>query len=108
MSPMEMLSIYSNFATGGFKYPTRAIRSVVDANGKVLERFGLNVEQTIEPSSAYVLNYGLQQVMASGTGRSAYNSLPSSLKLVENQVQPTIHAIRGLSVILAITWLWSG
>lgn len=81
MSPMEMLSIYSNFATGGFKYPTRAIRSVVDANGKVLERFGLNVEQTIEPSSAYVLNYGLQQVMASGTGRSAYNSLPSSLKL---------------------------
>ncbi|MDQ8996267.1 penicillin-binding protein 1B [Acinetobacter soli] len=81
MSPMEMLSIYSNFATGGFKYPTRAIRSVVDANGKVLERFGLNVEQTIEPSSAYVLNYGLQQVMVSGTGRSAYNSLPSSLKL---------------------------
>ncbi|APV35167.1 penicillin-binding protein 1B [Acinetobacter soli] len=81
MSPMEMLSIYSNFATGGFKYPTRAIRSVVDANGKVLERFGLNVEQTIEPSLAYVLNYGLQQVMASGTGRSAYNSLPSSLKL---------------------------
>lgn len=81
MSPMEMLSIYSNFATGGFKYPTRAIRSVVDANGKVLERFGLNVEQTIEPSSAYVLNYGLQQVMASGTGRSAYNSLPISLKL---------------------------
>lgn len=81
MSPMEMLSIYSNFATGGFKYPTRAIRSVVDANGKVLERFALNVEQTIEPSSAYVLNYGLQQVMASGTGRSAYNSLPSSLKL---------------------------
>ncbi|WP_288422978.1 penicillin-binding protein 1B [uncultured Acinetobacter sp.] len=81
MSPIEMLSIYSNFATGGFKYPTRAIRSVVDANGKVLERFGLNVEQTIEPSSAYVLNYGLQQVMASGTGRSAYNSLPSSLKL---------------------------
>ena len=81
MSPMEMLGIYGNFATGGFKYPTRAIRSVVDANGRVLERFGLNVQQTIEPSSAYILNYGLQQVMASGTGRSAYNSLPTSLKL---------------------------
>ncbi|MEZ6841761.1 hypothetical protein ABVN80_21640 [Acinetobacter baumannii] len=33
MSPMEVLGIYENFATGGFKYPTRAIRSVVDANG---------------------------------------------------------------------------
>jgi penicillin-binding protein 1B len=53
MSPMEMLSIYGNFATGGFKYPTRAIRSVVDANGHVLERFGLNVQQTIDPSAAY-------------------------------------------------------
>ena len=81
MSPMEMLSIYGNFATGGFKYPTRAIRSVVDANGHVLERFGLNVQQTIDPSAAYILNYGLQQVMRSGTGKAAYSSLSSDLNL---------------------------
>lgn len=81
MSPMEMLSIYGNFATGGFKYPTRAIRSVVDANGHVLERFGLNVQQTIDPSAAYILNYGLQQVMRTGTGRAAYNALPADLNL---------------------------
>lgn len=81
MSPMEMLSIYGNFATGGFKYPTRAIRSVVDANGHVLERFGLNVQQTIDPSAAYILNYGLQQVMRSGTGKSAYNTLSPDLNL---------------------------
>ena len=81
MSPMEMLSIYGNFATGGFKYPTRAIRSVVDANGHVLERFGLNVQQTIDPSAAYILNYGLQQVMRSGTGKAAYNTLSPDLNL---------------------------
>ncbi|RKG35633.1 penicillin-binding protein 1B [Acinetobacter guerrae] len=81
MSPMEMLSIYGNFATGGFKYPTRAIRSVVDANGHVLERFGLNVQQTIDPSAAYILNYGLQQVMRSGTGKAAYSTLSSDLNL---------------------------
>ncbi|NOZ96487.1 MAG: penicillin-binding protein 1B [Gammaproteobacteria bacterium] len=81
MSPMEMLSIYGNFATGGFKYPTRAIRSVVDANGHVLERFGLNVQQTIDPSAAYILNYGLQQVMRSGTGKAAYNTLSPELNL---------------------------
>ncbi len=34
MSPMEMLSIYGNFATGGFKYPTKSIRTVVDQNGR--------------------------------------------------------------------------
>ncbi len=73
MSPMEMLSIYGNFATGGFKYPTKSIRTVVDQNGRLLTRYGLNVQQTIDPASTYVLNYGLQQVMTSGTGRSAYN-----------------------------------
>lgn len=81
MSPLEVMNIYGNFATGGFKYPVKAIRSVVDANGRSLERYGLTVQPTIDPASAYALNYGLQQVMSSGTGRAAYNSLPSSLKL---------------------------
>ena len=81
MSPMEMLSIYGNFATGGSKYPTKAIRSVVDSNGRVLDRYAFNVQQTIDPSSAYLLNYGLQQVMSSGTGKAAYNTLSPTLQL---------------------------
>ena len=81
MSPMEVMSIYSNFATGGFKYPIKSIRAVVDSNGRLLERYGLSVQKTIDPSAAYILNYGLQQVMSSGTGRSAYNTLAADLKL---------------------------
>lgn len=81
MSPMEVLGIYGNFATGGFKYPPRSIRTVVDAQGHLLERYSLNVQQTIDPAAAYILNYGLQQVMRSGTGRSAYSSLPETLNL---------------------------
>jgi penicillin-binding protein 1B len=81
MSPMEVMSVYSNFATGGFKYPIKSIRSVVDSNGRLLERYGLTVQNTIDPSAAYILNYGLQQVMSAGTGRSAYNALPTDLKL---------------------------
>ncbi|QSG83670.1 penicillin-binding protein 1B [Acinetobacter indicus] len=81
LSPMQVMNIYGNFATGGFQYPTKAIRAVVDSNGRLLERYGLSVQQTIEPSAAYMLNYGLQQVMSAGTGRAAYNSLSSDLKL---------------------------
>ncbi len=81
MSPMEVLSIYGNFATGGFKYPNKSIRSVVDSNGRALDRYSLNVQQTIDPAAAYLLNYGLQRVMTSGTGKAAYNSLPTSLNL---------------------------
>ncbi len=81
MSPMEVMNIYGNFATGGFRYPVKAIRSVVDANGRSLDRYSLSVQPTIDPAAAYALNYGLQQVMASGTGRAAYSSLPRSLNL---------------------------
>ena len=81
MSPMEVLSIYGNFATGGFKYPTRSIRSVVDSDGRLLESYGLKVQTTISPENAYLLNYGLQQVMTSGTGKAVYNSFPNTLAL---------------------------
>ncbi len=81
MSPMEVMSIYGNFATGGFKYPIKSIRSVVDSNGRLLDRYGLTPQQTIDASAAYILNYGLQQVMSSGTGRAAYSAFPTDLKL---------------------------
>lgn len=81
MSPMEVLGLYGNFASGGFNIPNKAIRSVIDSNGQVLNRYSLNVQQTIDPANAYLLNYGLQRVMSSGTGRSAYNSLSNQLNL---------------------------
>lgn len=81
LTPIQMAGVYGNFATGGFNYPIKAIRTVIDDSGHVLDHYGLSVQQSINPSSAYILNYGLQQVMAVGTGRSAYNHLPMTLKL---------------------------
>ena len=81
MSPMQVMNIYSNFATGGFKYPTKSIRSVVDQNGQELQRYSLTVQPTIDATTAFTLNYGLQQVMSTGTGRSAYSALPRNLNL---------------------------
>ncbi len=43
MSPMEVMSIYGNFASGGVKHPTTAIRSVVDSNGRSLDRYSLSL-----------------------------------------------------------------
>ena len=81
LSPMDVLGLYQNFATGGFKYPTRTIRSVVDANGQLLQRYGLNVQTTIDTDTAYLVDYGLQQVMSSGTGQAAYDTFSRDLKL---------------------------
>lgn len=81
MTPMEVMNIYGNFATGGFRYPTKSIRNVVDQNGQELQRYSLTVQPTIDAATAFTLNYGLQQVMSTGTGRAAYNTLPRHLNL---------------------------
>lgn len=81
MSPLDVLGVYQNFAAGGFNYPTRTIRAVVDAEGSLLQRYSLQVQNSIDPETAYLINYGLQQVMSNGTGRSAYNSFANDLGL---------------------------
>ncbi len=81
LTPMEVLSMYQVYAGGGFGHPPTAIRAVVNAKGEPLQRYGLSMRQRIDPSYAYILNYGLQQVVESGTARAALSSLPADLKL---------------------------
>jgi penicillin-binding protein 1B len=81
LTPMQVLGMYQVFAANGFRYTPRSIRSVMNAKDVPLQRYGLNVQQSIDPGSVYLLNYTMQQVMSSGTGSSAYRSLPSTLNL---------------------------
>ncbi|MDQ8037539.1 MAG: penicillin-binding protein 1B [Pedobacter sp.] len=79
MSPLDVLSMFQVYASGGFRTPPRSIREVVDAKGKPLKRYGLAVQQSVDPASVYLVNYALQQTMRAGTAASAYNTLPADL-----------------------------
>lgn len=79
MSPMEVLELYQPFAANGFQAPPRAIREVVNAQGRRLTRYGLDVRQVYDPAALYQVNYALQQVMRNGTGSAAYQRLPGNL-----------------------------
>lgn len=81
LTPMQVLGMYQVFAANGFRYAPRSIRSVVDAHDKPLQRYGLNVRQSIDPGAVYLLNYTMQQVMHGGTGASAYRTLSPDLNL---------------------------
>jgi penicillin-binding protein 1B len=81
LSPMDVLGMYQVYAAGGFGHPTTAIRTVVDSDGTPLQRFGLTMRQQIDPSSAYLINYAMQQVVAQGTARSVLGSLSPDLNL---------------------------
>jgi penicillin-binding protein 1B len=79
MTPLEVAQIYNSLANGGFRMPLRSVRSVVDVNGRTIQRYAFDIEQTVRPGMVYELNQALVQVMRLGTGRSASRNLPPDL-----------------------------
>jgi penicillin-binding protein 1B len=79
LTPLEVTQMYQTLASDGFLTPLRAIQAVMSPEGKTLQRFGLEVRQSVDASSVYVLNTVLKEVMRRGTGKPAYEILPASL-----------------------------
>ncbi|HBT97310.1 MAG TPA: penicillin-binding protein 1B [Desulfobulbaceae bacterium] len=67
MTPFEVAQIYQTMAADGFYTPLRAINTVMAADHSLLRQYGLTVEQRFEPATIFLLNYGLQRVVAEGT-----------------------------------------
>jgi len=81
LSPVEVSQLYQTFADGGFRTPLRAIRVIVTAEGKPLQRFPLNVEPVAAPAPVYLLTAALQGVVREGTAQSLSNWLPAEMNV---------------------------
>lgn len=81
LSPLEVLQLYQTFADGGFRTPLRAIREVVTADGKPLQRFPLTVDPVAPPAPVYLLTAAMQGVVREGTAQSMSNWLPADLNV---------------------------
>jgi len=81
LSPVEVSQLYQTFADGGFRTPLRAIRTIVTADGKPLQRFPLNVEPVAPPGPVYLLTAALQGVVREGTAQSLINWLPAEMNV---------------------------
>ena len=79
LSPLDVAQMYNTLANGGFRSPLRAVRAVVDEQGKPLRAPELEVAAAASQESIYVLDAMLVEVMARGTGQAARRQLPSSL-----------------------------
>ncbi len=71
MSPLGLLELYGNFASGGFRVPPKSVVAVLDERGNALSHYPFELDQTIDPGTAASLNRGLEVVMRRGTGRSS-------------------------------------
>jgi len=76
LSPWEIAQVYHTLAAGGFRTPLRAITAVLTAKGEPLQRYPLSIQQVLDTSPVYLVNYAMRIAARNGTGRAVYNVLP--------------------------------
>jgi penicillin-binding protein 1B len=81
LTPFEVSHLYHTLAADGIYTPLRAIRSVMDANNRPLQRYELSSEPRFTAEQSHLMHFALQAVMRIGTGRSVYQQLPAELAL---------------------------
>jgi penicillin-binding protein 1B len=79
MAPIEVAQVYNAFANGGFNTPLRAVRSVVDTEGRPLKSFALEVTPVADPEAVYQVNRMMVDVIEHGSGRGARAVIPPEL-----------------------------
>ena len=70
-TPIEMLQLYSNFASGGFRTEPRAVISVLNEEGAAISHHPFELVQSIRDKHVGAINRALEITMAMGTGRSS-------------------------------------
>jgi len=81
LTPFEVQQMYQTIAAGGSFSPLRAIRSVMNMQGVVLNRYPLTVKQVASPEAVDLVTYALHNVTVEGTGRSLSTVLPEWKKV---------------------------
>ena len=79
LTPMDVAQMYQTIASGGFRMPLRAIREVLDAHGKPLQRYDLAVQQAAPPGPVYLLTNAMQDVVQQGTAQHLRNYVSPDL-----------------------------
>ncbi|OTA21924.1 penicillin-binding protein 1b [Xenorhabdus beddingii] len=70
LTPMEMAQEFQTIASGGNRAKLSALRSIIAEDGTVVYQSYPQAERVVPPQAAYLTLYGMQQVVARGTGRS--------------------------------------
>lgn len=75
LTPLDVTSFYQGLASGGFRMPVLAIRTVLDHQGQPLERIQSLPELTIDENALSLMNIALHQVTQSGTAKRLRDEL---------------------------------
>lgn len=109
LSPFQVTQMYQTLASNGFQIPLRAIREVLDKDGQPLQRYSLDIRQTLDSKAIHITNFLLTEVVRDGTARSLSARLPDLMPLAgktgtTNDLKDSWFAGFGDNV-LAVVWV---
>lgn len=81
MSPLDVAQVYNTLAASGYQTPLSAIREVLTKDGQPLSRYPFKVKQTLPEGPVFLTTWAMRKVLEFGTARSAYSSIPASIRL---------------------------
>ena len=67
LTPLQVTQFYQGLAANGFRSPLQAIREVVDAQGRPLQRYPLEVDRVADPAAVSLVQFALREVVRRGT-----------------------------------------
>ncbi|RFF29100.1 penicillin-binding protein 1B [Wenzhouxiangella sediminis] len=70
LTPLQVAQLYQPIAAEGYSAPIRAVREVVDRDGKTIARYPLRLKPLPQRESLALLDFALRRVVTHGTGRS--------------------------------------
>jgi penicillin-binding protein 1B len=109
LSPLQVTQMYQTLASGGFQIPLKTIRAVLDKHGNPLQRYPLNIKQTLDSGSVFLVKFLLSEVVNQGTAKILRKKLPDLIPLAgktgtTNDLRDSWFAGFGDN-ILAVIWL---
>ncbi len=81
LSPLEVQQIYQTIAAGGQYSPLKTIRSVMNSQGEIVNRYPITVKQVASPAAAYLVGHVMHEITLKGTAKALRRMLPAYKKV---------------------------
>jgi penicillin-binding protein 1B len=79
LTPFEVAQMYQTIASNGFYNRLRSIDTVLNQEGKSLQRTPLSPEQRFGAGPIFLLTYAMQRAFRAGTGHKVGQTFPSDM-----------------------------
>jgi penicillin-binding protein 1A len=102
---LELTSAYGTIAAQGYRATPYGIRRVLDRNGRVIYDAKASRKLVLDPSSAAIMSWMLQQVVEGGTGTAAQLNRPVAGKTGTSEHARDLWFVGFVPQLVAGVWL---